>query len=66
MNMQGTVKAVCVSSARGTEKRPVERAVLIQGHGIEGDAHAGSWHRQVSLYVQVYPLATIQRLVRVL
>lgn len=49
MNLQGTVRAVCVSQARGTGKRPVERAVLIPNHGIEGDAHAGSWHRQVSL-----------------
>jgi molybdenum cofactor synthesis domain-containing protein len=28
---------------------PVHRAALVAGHGIEGDAHAGSWHRQVSL-----------------
>ena len=49
MNLRGTIRAVCVSPSRGTEKRPVERAVLIENHGIEGDAHAGSWHRQVSL-----------------
>lgn len=49
MNLQGTVRAVCISPARGTEKRPVERAVLIANHGVEGDAHAGQWHRQVSL-----------------
>ena len=49
MNLKGTVRAVCVSAARGTAKRPVERALLIKAYGIEGDAHAGSWHRQVSL-----------------
>ena len=49
MDLKGTVRAVCISPARGTEKRPVERAVLIRGHGIEGDAHAGNWHRQISL-----------------
>ena len=45
----GKVCAVCVSPARGTGKENVERAHFIAGHGIEGDAHAGPWHRQVSL-----------------
>lgn len=49
MNLQGTIRAVCTSRAKGTEKKPAEKAVLIKGHGIEGDAHAGNWHRQVSL-----------------
>ena len=49
MSLKGTIRAICISPARGTEKRPVSRAVLIENHGIEGDAHAGSWHRQVSL-----------------
>ena len=40
---------VCVSEKRGLQKRPVEEIRLIAGHGIEGDAHAGDWHRQVSL-----------------
>lgn len=47
--IKGKVLAVCVSSARGTEKRPVKQARLRKDYGIEGDAHAGSWHRQVSL-----------------
>ena len=34
---------------RGTVKKPVEAAELREGHGIVGDAHAGAWHRQVSL-----------------
>ena len=49
MKLQGTIRAVCVSKAKGTEKRPVEKGVFILGFGIEGDAHAGKWHRQVSL-----------------
>ena len=31
------------------QKKPIEEAVFIENHGIEGDAHAGEWHRQVSL-----------------
>ena len=49
MDLRGTVRSVCVSTARGTAKRPAESIVLVKGYGIEGDAHAGSWHRQVSL-----------------
>ncbi len=45
----GEVLAVCISEVRGTPKHPVKRIHLIPGHGIEGDAHAGNWHRQVSL-----------------
>lgn len=47
--MKGTVSAVCISEKKGTAKRPVERATLRYGHGLVGDAHAGGWHRQVSL-----------------
>ncbi|MBR6487128.1 MAG: MOSC domain-containing protein, partial [Lachnospiraceae bacterium] len=47
--MTGKVRAVCVSEKRGTIKHEVDSAVLIANHGIEGDAHAGGWHRQVSL-----------------
>jgi molybdenum cofactor synthesis domain-containing protein len=45
----GTVKAVCISKVRGVRKICVDEAVLIENFGIEGDAHAGNWHRQVSL-----------------
>ena len=41
--------SINVSTAVGVPKTPVERAVLRENHGIEGDAHAGEWHRQVSL-----------------
>ena len=37
----GTVIAVCISEAKGTRKRCVPSAVLVAGHGLENDAHAG-------------------------
>ena len=40
---------ICTSEKKGTQKTEVESAVLVENHGIEGDAHAGKWHRQVSL-----------------
>lgn len=49
MKMQGTIRAVCISPEKGTEKRPAEKGVLVRNFGIEHDAHAGSGHRQVSL-----------------
>ena len=49
MKLTGTVRAVCTSLAKGTVKRPVEKGVFIPDYGIEHDAHAGKWHRQVSL-----------------
>lgn len=45
----GKILAICVSEKKGTQKRPVDAAVLKEDWGIEGDAHAGKWHRQVSL-----------------
>lgn len=45
----GVIKAICISIKKGTEKRPVKEAKLIADYGIEGDAHAGNWHRQISL-----------------
>ena len=45
----GTIIAVCISEKKGTAKRPVESARCIENHGLERDAHAGAWHRQVSL-----------------
>ena len=43
------VLAVCISTRKGEEKHPVDEIALKIDHGIVGDAHAGSWHRQVSL-----------------
>lgn len=46
---RGTVVAVSVSEKKGTRKRPADQIELVVGSGVAGDAHAGSWHRQVSL-----------------
>jgi len=43
------ILSINISARTGVQKKPVSRAVLREGHGIEGDAHAGDWHRQVSL-----------------
>lgn len=45
----GKVMAVCVSPQKGTQKTDVQEAEFIEEFGIKGDAHAGKWHRQVSL-----------------
>lgn len=45
----GRVAAVCISEKKGTQKQDVGRAEFVADWGIRGDAHAGKWHRQVSL-----------------
>lgn len=45
----GKVMAVCISEKRGTQKTNIKEANFIENFGIEKDAHAGDWHRQVSL-----------------
>lgn len=45
----GRLAAICISEKRGTSKKEKEVARLIENWGIEGDAHGGNWHRQVSL-----------------
>jgi MOSC domain-containing protein YiiM len=50
--MTAEVVAVCISKNKGERKTPVERVELREEHGIVGDAHAGEWHRQVSLLAQ--------------
>src|SRR5919109_1388002 len=47
--MKSKVIAVCISVNKGERKTPVESVELRENHGIVGDAHAGEWHRQVSL-----------------
>jgi len=42
------IVSIAVSSKKGTVKKQVENARLLEDHGMEGDAHAGKWHRQVS------------------
>lgn len=45
----GKVMAICISEKRGTQKTRIPQAELIENFGIKEDAHAGDWHRQVSL-----------------
>ena len=47
--MKGKILAVCVSEKKGQQKQPVEEIRLVPHLGIPGDAHAGDWHRMVSL-----------------
>jgi MOSC domain-containing protein YiiM len=43
------VTAVCISEKKGVQKRAVPEIKIRKNYGIEGDAHAGDWHRQISL-----------------
>ena len=48
----GLITAICISDKRGIQKKPVFEVFLKENWGIVGDAHAGNWHRQVSLLDQ--------------
>ena len=48
----GKINAICISERRGTAKKFVDAATFVTEFGIDGDAHAGDWHRQVSLLGQ--------------
>lgn len=45
----GQVRGICISEKKGVAKHQIRTAQLIENYGIEGDAHAGNWHRQISL-----------------
>jgi MOSC domain-containing protein YiiM len=45
----GKVMAVCISENRGTQKTNIGKCELIENYGLKNDAHAGDWHRQISL-----------------
>lgn len=45
----GEIKAICISTERGTQKSEVPEADIMEDWGIAGDAHGGKWHRQISL-----------------
>lgn len=42
------IESINISKQKGVQKHPVETAQLIENYGINHDAHAGNWHRQVS------------------
>lgn len=45
----GRIEAICMSEKRGVQKHPIQSVTLLADWGLEGDAHGGHWHRQVSL-----------------
>ena len=45
----GTIRSICISEEKGTQKHEIPEAEIVEDWGIRGDAHAGKWHRQVSL-----------------
>ena len=47
--MKGKIISVNVSDKKGEKKHNIDQCALKEGHGLEQDAHAGPWHRQVSL-----------------
>lgn len=51
-SIMAAIKAVCISEKKGVQKHPVDEIELKVDWGIVGDAHAGNWHRQVSLLGQ--------------
>lgn len=50
--MKGIVRAINISEIKGVVKTPIEKGYFKVDHGLEGDAHAGNWHRQVSLLAE--------------
>jgi MOSC domain-containing protein YiiM len=42
------IVSIAISKKKGIPKTPVDEAFISKDHGLEGDAHAGKWHRQVS------------------
>ena len=42
------IVSIAISKKKGTRKTPVDEAFISKDHGLEGDAHAGKWHRQGS------------------
>ena len=47
--IKGTITSINISKEKGVVKTPVDTAICKCDHGIIGDAHAGNWHRQISL-----------------
>jgi MOSC domain-containing protein YiiM len=50
--MAAVIVAVSISKSKGERKTPGAQVRLLEDHGIIGDAHAGDWHRQVSLLAE--------------
>ncbi len=59
--MKFTIEAVCISKQKGVQKKSVDSIQLLENFGIESDAHAGDWHRQVS-FLAVEAIDTMKAL----
>jgi MOSC domain-containing protein YiiM len=59
--MKGNVISVNISDNKGEKKHNVDRCAIREAHGFEADAHAGPWHRQVSL-LAMESIEKIQRM----
>ncbi len=46
------VVSISISEKKGMKKTPIDKANILEGFGIEGDAHGGKWHRQISLLAE--------------
>ncbi|GAB6137761.1 MOSC domain-containing protein [Halanaerobaculum tunisiense] len=51
-NLVGEIIAICRSENKGEAKSEINEGYLKENYGLEGDAHAGDWHRQISLLSQ--------------
>ena len=49
---KGQIRAISISVVRGTKKKNVPTALVVEDLGIQGDAHADNWHRQISLLAE--------------
>ncbi|MGE5499795.1 MAG: MOSC domain-containing protein [Syntrophothermus sp.] len=49
---KGRIGAISISKKKGIPKSNIDKVMLIENFGLEGDAHGGNWHRQVSLLAQ--------------
>ena len=56
----GKIIDVCLSEKKGVQKKRIDEGIFIEDFGLQGDAHAGKWHRQVSLLSLLKPLITNQ------
>ncbi|GEP66079.1 molybdenum cofactor sulfurase [Clostridium beijerinckii] len=50
--MMAKVLSINISEKKGVIKTPIKEGIFIEEHGLKDDAHAGKWHRQVSLLAQ--------------
>lgn len=61
LKLEGKVVAISISKEKGIPKENVSEVMVIENFGLEGDAHAGPWHRQVS-FLDIYTLEWMKEL----